>query len=530
VADRDIAVKFTGDSSDLERASDKAERSIADTGKSMGGSLAGLAGPAAIAGAAIAGVAMVGWDLAQSAMEDEAAASQLAQQLRQAAGASDEAVAGAETYIETLSKAAAVADDELRPALATLATATGDTTKAQDLLALATDISAGTGKDLGTVTQALAKAQLGSIGGLSKLGIATEDADGKALSLEETLAKARDTFKGAGEAAANTSAGGMKKAQIGFDEFKESIGAKLLPVLGTLSTFFTEKVLPGIESLVAWVEENWPRIMEQIGPSLTDLQNLVTEVLTNISSFWNEWGDEIMTIVGRIAELWVTEIATKIRIVVAIITWIADTIKAFWAEWGDEIMTGVKAVADFIGGVIEWIGAFWLEWGDEITEGARTAFDIIMGIVRFAMDVIGSVIKFVTSVITGDWGGAFDALKHIAQIGIDFVLDLFNKVGGLINAALAGIADLITRPFKAAFNAIADLWNNTIGKLEWTVPDWIPGIGGNRVEVPDIPRFQTFGALTIVMPPGSDGYDVARQVSSFSRNVAPMGTLSVAVR
>ena len=530
MADRDIAVKFTGDASDLERASEKAERSIKDTGSSMGGALAGIAGPAAIAAAAVAGVALVGWDLAQAAMEDEAAASQLAQQLRQAAGASDEAVAGAEAYIETLSKAAAVADDELRPALATLATATGDTTKAQDLLALATDISAGTGKDLGTVTQALAKAQLGSIGGLSKLGIATEGLDGKAMSLEDTLAKARETFKGAGEAAANTSAGGMKKAQIGFDEFKESIGAKLLPILGTLSTFFTEKVLPAIERLVAWVEENWPRFLASIQPSLDELQVLVQDTFANIMSFWEEWGDEIMDLVGRVAELWVTEVATKIKVAIEIITTIADAVKAFWAEWGDEIMTGVKAVADFINGVVTWIGAFWLEWGDEITAGAKTAFDIIMGIIRFAMDTIGSIIKFVTSVISGDWGGAFDAVKHIVRTGLDFVLDLFGKIGGLIKDALSGLANLITAPFKAAFNAIADLWNNTIGKLEWTVPDWIPGLGGNRVEVPDIPRFQTFGALTIVMPPGSDGYDVARQYTSFSRNVAPMGALTTAVR
>lgn len=530
MADRDIAVKFTGDASDLERASNQAERSIADTGKSMGGSLAGLAGPAAIGAAAVAGVALVAWDLASAAMEDEAAAAQLSQQLRQAAGASDEAVAGAEAYIETLSKAAAVADDELRPALSTLATATGDTAKAQDLLALATDISAGTGKDLGTVTQALAKAQMGSIGGLSKLGIATEDADGKALSLEETLAKAKETFKGAGEAAANTSAGGMKKAQIGFDEFKESIGAKLLPVLGTLSTFFTEKVLPGIESLVAWVEENWPRIMEQIGPSLTELQTLISEVLTNITSFWNEWGDEIMVIVGKLLEFWVTEVVTKIKVAIAVITWIADTIKAFWAEWGDEIMAGVKTVADFINGVITWISEFWAEWGDEITEGARTAFDIIMSIIRFAMDTIGSIIKFVTSVITGDWGGAWDAVKSIVRGGVDFVLDLMGRMGGLIRDALSGVADLITKPFKIAFNAIADLWNNTMGKLSFTFPEWIPGLGGNTIDVPDIPRFQTFGAMTIVMPPGSDGYDVARQVSSFSRNVAPMGALTVSVR
>jgi hypothetical protein len=48
--------------------------------------------------------------------------------------------------------------------------------------------------------------------------------------------------------------------------------------------------------------------------------------------------------------------------------------------------------------------------------------------------------------------------------------------------------------------------------------------------VPDVPHFSAMAGLTIVMPAGSDGYDVTRQVASFSRNVAPVAGLTVAVR
>jgi hypothetical protein len=503
VAERDIAVKFTGDTSDLERASNKAERSVADTGKSMGGALAGIAGPAAVAAAAIAGVALVGWDLASAAMDDEAAADQLAQQLRQAAGASDEAVAGAEAYISTLSKAAAVADDELRPALATLATATGDTTKAQELLALATDISAGTGKDLGTVSAALAKAQLGSIGGLSKLGIATEEADGKAMSLEETLAKAKTTFAGAGEAAANTAAGGLKKAQIGFDEFKESIGAKLLPVIETLSKFFTEKIIPAGEKLVAWAEEEWPKIQEQIAPDLAELQAQFGEVFDNITTFWNEWGDEITRIAVDVVGFYIKWIVTEIKVFAAVTGFVIDAVQWWWENFASKVIAVYVRIIEGVLWVADKIGVAFAAIGWVIARG----IDVFLGLVHM-----------------------WDQIKGAVARGVDFVVDVVSGIGGRIAGAMAGIAELITRPFRAAFNAIADLWNNTIGRLEWTVPDWIPGLGGNRVEVPDIPRFQAFGAMTIVMPPGTDGYDIARQVTSFSRNVAPMGALTVAVR
>jgi gas vesicle protein len=602
VAVRDIAVKFTGDSRDLERAAGKAESSVADTGKSMGGALAGLAGPAAIAATAVAGIAVVGWDLAQAAAEDEAASAQLAQQLHQAAGASDEAVAGAENYIDALSKTAAVADDELRPALAKLATATGDTQKAQDLLGLATDISAGSGKDLTAVTDALAKAQLGSVGGLSKLGIATEDAEGKTMSLEDILAKAKDTFHGAGEAAANTSAGGLKKAGIGFDELKEKIGSKLLPVMGGIGAFINDKVLPAFDSLVAWAEEEWPKFLESIQPTLDTLRETFTTVLDAVIGLWNEWGDEIMTVVGFVVDLWKNYLALEIKVAAAIITGVIDGLKAFWAEWGDRIKETVTTIIDtvkelatkvgefalavgealrkfwdehgdeimeFFNSVkdlaqalvdkfqndlkpvietvarivgekiaeisekvtttLDFIKQFWADHGEEIKKGAQLAWDLISSVIGGVLNVITGLVKTATALIKGDWGGAFDAVKETVSKGFDYIKDIFGKIGGMVGGALGGLADLITKPFKSAFDKIAELWNNTIGALSFTFPDWIPGIGGNRIDVPDIPRFSTFGALTIVMPPGTDGYDISRQLATFERNVAPV-TTAVAVR
>jgi hypothetical protein len=504
VAERDIAVKFTGDSRDLERAADKADRSVSETGKSMGGSLAGLAGPAAIAATAIAGIGFVAFKLADAAMEDEAAASQLAQQLHQAAGASDEAVKGAEDYIAVLSKQVAIADDDLRPALSKLATATGDVAKAQDLLSLATDISAGTGKDLASVTDALVKAQLGSTGGLARMGIATKDADGNALSLEDTLARARETFKGAGEAAAQTSAGGLRNAQIQFGELQEAIGAKLLPVLGGLAEVFVDKVIPAGQAVVAWAEGEWPKIMEQIGPSLADLQATTAEVFAAVTAFWTEWGDEITRIAEQVFVFWVEEMVVKLRVFVAFVRYVVDELKSFWAEWGDEIT--------FVAGLVA---------------GAATLMAAAIG---YAMFAIQWAVRTASAVLSGDWATAWERVQSAVATGIEFVRGLMAGWGASIAGALSGVAEIIKRPFIAAFNAIADAWNSTIGSLHFTFEDWIPGLGGKSIDVPDVPRFSSFAGLTIVMPAGSDGYDVTRQVASFSRNVAPVAGLTVAVR
>ena len=125
----------------------------------------------------------------------------------------------------------AVSDGELRPALGNLVRATQDVTKAQELLGLALDISAGTGKSLESVSIALAKAQTGNISALKRLGIPLDENAVKSKDLAAIQQDLAARFAGASDAAANSAAGGMKKLQIALDEAYETVGNALLPVL-----------------------------------------------------------------------------------------------------------------------------------------------------------------------------------------------------------------------------------------------------------------------------------------------------------
>ena len=65
----------------------------------------------------------------------------------------------------------------LIPAFQTLVNSTGDLTKSQELLNLALDVSAGTGRDLGSVSMALGKAYAGQTTALIRLGIGLSNAN-----------------------------------------------------------------------------------------------------------------------------------------------------------------------------------------------------------------------------------------------------------------------------------------------------------------------------------------------------------------
>ena len=220
-------------------------KQLETTGKKAQFAIKKAAVPAA---AALAGLGAVAFDAVKGAMEDAAAQEQLARNIRGVTNASDSAIKKNEDFISSLSMATATADDELRPALAKLVTGTENLEEAQTGLRLAQDIAAGTGKDLATVSDALAKAYAGNDKGLKALDPRMKTLLKDGLDVEGAMSVLADTFGGDAAAAADTAEGRFKRLSIGLAETKESIGAALLPAI--------QAVLPYIERLGTWAQEN----------------------------------------------------------------------------------------------------------------------------------------------------------------------------------------------------------------------------------------------------------------------------------
>lgn len=255
----------------------KFQKAMGDAGK-VTQNAAGKFGTAGklIAGAGIAmvGSAVVGFlqDATAAALEDAKAQELLKLALENSTGATGDQVAAVEKWIDKTALATGVADDELRPAMAELARATGDVSEAQDIMGVAMDIAAAKGIPLETIVKAIAKAHNGNIGALGRLGIATKDADGATMTFEDTLAEASRTMGGATATAADTAAGKMQILRVRMDEAKESIGNALIPILSDLAQqgsdtlkvmgFLGEKIgdlLPGSDDMGA-------SIMDWVGP------------------------------------------------------------------------------------------------------------------------------------------------------------------------------------------------------------------------------------------------------------------------
>lgn len=247
---RALTLKLLADVADYQRKLNQSEKTtegfsgkIQEFGKKAGVAFA-AAGAAA---AAYAGKLLV--EGVKAAIADEAAQEKLRQTLVNVTGATNKQIAATEDYISKTSLAFGVTDDDLRPSLQRLAVATGDVERAQRLQTLAINVAAGSGKSLEAVSNALARAYEGNTSSLSRLGIGLSAAELKTMSFDQVTMQLSNTFKNAASTQADTLQGKMTRLQIAFDEAKEAVGARLLPIITNLINFFIEKGIPAIQSI-----------------------------------------------------------------------------------------------------------------------------------------------------------------------------------------------------------------------------------------------------------------------------------------
>jgi phage-related protein len=354
--------------------------------------------------AAVAGLGAALFDAGKGAIEDAAAQELLTKALKNNTAATDVQIKANEDWISTQGKLLGVTDDELRPAIAKLATQTGDLKKAQEGASLAMDIAAATGKPLSAVTDALAKAYGGNTKALAKLDPKLKDLVKEGLDAEGAMSVLADTFGGAATTKANTAEGQFQRLSVSLAETKETIGAALLPIV--------EKVLPYLTKLGDWAANN-------TGAFLT-----IAGVIGGIAG-------AVLLVNGAIAA-WtaITTAATAVQL-------------AFNAVLA---LNPITLIVLGIGLLIAALAAAYFKF-----EGFRK--------------VVDSVFKFIGNAVSGS---------------IDLIKSYFTGVLGF---------------YKAMFNGIASLWNNTFGKLSFKIPSFVPGIGGKGFDVPNIPMLAEGGIV-----------------------------------
>lgn len=474
-----LAVKVISDSTsatrDLQQTSSRYEKF---------GKVGAAAGKALAIGLLGAGAAAV--KMTKAAAEDEAAASRLANTLRNAAGASDSQVAAAERWIEAQGKALGVSDDELRPALGRLVAVTKDVGEAQKLSSLAMDISAGSGKSLESVSAALAKAQTGSLGGLGRLGVATKNAAGETKSLAAIQRDLSKTYSGAASKAADTTAGKQKILAVRFDELQEKIGAKLIPVLSQLAEV-------GLK-VVTWIDENTTTALVLVG--VVGGLLAVTWAVSKAVAAWSA----IMKIAAAVQWAWNAAMSANPigLVIIAVVALVAAIVIAYKkSETFRKIVQAVARgaarafgwVVDKVKDLIGWVKAKAPAAFRALGSAAVKVFKIITTPTRLLIKLLGVVVGWIKDRAVDAW----QKLRSVAvavwdriKSGASSVVDKFRTVVSFIRERLGGAFTWVRQKAVGVFQAIASKVQWVIDKVKALI-DWI-----KNIDFPDPPDLNPF--------------------------------------
>ena len=183
----------------------------------------------------------------------------------------------------------------------------------------------------------------------------------------------------------------------------------------------------------------------------------------------------------------------------AVIEGVRDTFLSF-LDWLDEKTGGkLKGIIDFVRGLVNGL--------------CDSAIEIVNSTMDGLKNIFSGLITFFTGVFTNDWDTAWEGVKQIFK-------GVWNGIVGFlesaINLIISGLNWLITQ----------------MNKISFTVPEWVPSIGGKSVGV-SIPKISEAKlprlATGSVVPPNREFMAILGDNKTETEIVSPLSTMKQAV-
>ncbi len=145
---------------------------------------------------------------------------------------------------------------------------------------------------------------------------------------------------------------------------------------------------------------------------------------------------------------------------------ILDALSAVWDALYEVGSAVFNAIATVIETVFGWIQSFWNSWGSRILSWFKVLWDSLGGILNAFLDIIKGVANFISSVFTGDWQGAWDAIKQIFtgiwDAIVNFITAIWDTIKMLFEMALAAIKAIWEAVWGAISGFFQEIWNGIV--------------------------------------------------------------------
>lgn len=307
--------------------------------------------------------------------------------------------------------------------------------------------------------------------GFSKLGISTKDAEGKQKDFTTILFEVADKFK--------AMPAGIDKTALALELFGRS-GKDMIKILDLGGQ--------GIQELEKRADELGLTLNEKTITRVNDFVKSQKELKQST--------DALKIQIGTTTAPVLTEFNRKINDIVSSLLQadgpIRDVTVGFIA-FGGPVSAAIAGAAAFLANVVQLAPAL-KKVADalKITAAAQLLLNFAMGIspiVWFSLAVgalIGAFVLLYTKVdgFREIVNQVFHSVVESVSWAVSSIVGFFETLPKRIGDFIGAVADIITAPFRAGFKAIVGLWNNTVGRIGFKAPSWVPGIGGKGWSFP----------------------------------------------
>ena len=165
-----------------------------------------------------------------------------------------------------------------------------------------------------------------------------------------------------------------------------------------------------------------------------------------------------------------------------------------FGNWASENTAVFLTVAGVIGGItaaVLLVNGAMTAWTAITTAftAVQAAFNAVMAVNPIVLIVVGIGLLIAALVIAYK---KFEGFRNVVDSVFSFIKTAVS--GGF--DFFKGYIEFVLGIYKGIFNGVAKIWNNTIGKLSFKVPGWVPGFGGKGFDVPNIPMLAEGGIVT----------------------------------
>ena len=244
----------------------------------------------------------------------------------------------------------------------------------------------------------------------------------------------------------------VKDFDFGCRQISSLVDDIVLPALGLVKTIFTEMcdVLKK-----AWAGTG-DSLLKKFG-AFRDSFKAIWDNLYNsiIKPVWDK-------IVSGVSSLWEEHLKPLWESLVNFFLKLGESILDIWNNF----------LAPFVNWIISTFGPIVANIFGEVWDTLKAVFENIADATKNLFDALGGLLDFITGVFSGNWKKAWEGIKTFFKGIWDAMVNVLkapiNLIIGMINTLLSGITSGVNLAIKG------------LNKLSFTVPNWVPGIGGKK--------------------------------------------------